>query len=67
MKRRIVIDVGLLITGGMIFWIILSIWNYYNKISLIEKISNEMMGNEAVYFRTTAEELDFQKLYEYFI
>lgn len=65
MKRRIVIDVGLLITGGMIFWIILSIWNYYNKISLIEKISNEMMGNEAVYFRTTAEELDFQKLYEY--
>lgn len=63
MKRKIVIDFGLLITGGMVFWIVLNIWNYSHKISFIEKISNEMMGNEAVYFQTTAEMLDFQELY----
>lgn len=65
MRKRIIIDFGLFITGGIVFWIILSIWNYYNEISLVEKISNEMMGNEAIYFQTTSETLDFHEIYTY--
>ena len=65
MRRKIIINLGLFITGAMIFWIILNIKNYQYEISFIEKISNSMMTDSSVYFQTLHENIELDKIYEF--
>lgn len=65
MRRKITINLGLFITGAMIFWIILNIKSYQYEISLIEKISNSMITSNSVYFQTQGECIELDKIYEF--
>lgn len=66
MKKKWGTNFGLFCAGAMLFFIIFNTKVYQDKISEINRVSQELISQDAIFFRSDLQKMDFHEIYRIF-